>query len=254
MICISILDKIVQDKLKEIPSLERYRKQYRFIKSKFKNIFIDGKISFIGEVKPASPVKGEFRSKDDLDLTVKELTMTPISAISVLTDSHFNASIDNITLVKRYTDVPLLRKDFIIDELQIFESSFYEVDAILLIARILDKELFKTLYNLSISLGIEPVVEVYSLEDLEKALELNPSIILVNNRNLETFEVDIRHTEEIKRHIPEGIRVISASGISTREDIKYLKNLGIDGVLVGEAVMKASNIREKIMELMNLED
>lgn len=254
MIYISILDKIVQDKLCEIPSLERYRGQYRLVRSKFKDIFIDGKIVFIGEVKPASPVKGEFRSKDNLDLTVKELAMTPISAISVLTDSHFNASIDNITLVKRYTDVPILRKDFIIDELQIFESSFYDVDAILLIAKILDKELFKTLYGLSISLGIEPVIEVYSLEDLEKALELNPSIILVNNRNLETFEVDIRHTEEIKRYIPKGIRVISASGISNRKDIRYLKNLGIDGVLVGEAIMKASNIREKIMELMNLED
>ncbi|MBC7319841.1 indole-3-glycerol-phosphate synthase [bacterium] len=254
MIYISILDRIVQDKAKEISSLECYRERYKVVRSRFKDIFINEKIAFIGEVKPASPVKGEFRSRDALELTVKELVTTPISAVSVLTDSHFNASIDNISLVKRYTDIPILRKDFIIDKLQVFESSFYEVDAILLIAKVLDRESLKSLYSLSISLGIEPVVEVYNLEDLEKVLELSPSIILINNRNLETFEVNIKHTEEIKRYIPDNIKIISASGISTREDIKYLRSLGVDGVLIGEAIMRASDIREKVMELMSLED
>ncbi|MCX7796732.1 MAG: indole-3-glycerol-phosphate synthase [bacterium] len=248
------MDKIVQDKLDEIPSLRCYKSQYKFVNSQFRKIFSNRGIAIIGEVKPASPIKGEFRNRDNLEITVEELTKTPISAISVLTDRHFNACIENINLVKRYTDIPILRKDFIIDELQVFESSFYEVDAILLIARILSRDALKYLYNLSISLGIEPVVEIYSLEDLERSLELNPSIILINNRNLETFEVNIKHTEEIKRYIPDGIKVISASGISTREDIKYLKGLGVDGVLIGEALMRANNIREKIMELMGFED
>lgn len=254
MIYISILDRIVQDKLNEIPSLEHYRNSCRVVRSRFKDIFSSRNIALIGEVKPASPVKGEFRSRDDIESTIKELSRTKISAISVLTDKHFNASIDNINLVRRYVSVPILRKDFIVDELQVFESSYYEVDALLLIARILNKRTLNHLYNLSISLGIEPVVEVYDLEDIEKTLELNPSVILINNRNLETFEVNIRHTEEVKRYIPDGIRIISASGISTKEDIKYLKDLGVDAVLIGEAIMKASNIREKIVELMDLED
>lgn len=254
MIYISILDRIVQDKLKEIPLLESYRDRFKVVKSRFKDIFSSEDIAFIGEVKPASPVKGEFLGREKLEATIKELTSTPISAVSVLTDSHFNASIENITLVRGYTDIPILRKDFIIDELQIFESSFYEVDAILLIARILSKESLKLLYSLTLSLGIEPVVEVYSREDLENVLELNPNIVLVNNRNLETFEVDIRHTEEIKRYIPSGIKIISASGISSREDIEYLEGLGIDGVLIGEAIMKSRDIRGKVMELMGIEN
>lgn len=254
MIYISILDRIVQDKLKEIPYLESYRNRYKMVRSRFKEIFTGGNIAFIGEVKPASPVKGEFLGRENLETAIKELTSAPISAVSVLTDSHFNASIENISLVRRYTDIPILRKDFIIDELQIFESSLYEVDAILLIARILSKESLKSLYSLSLSLGIVPVVEVYGIEDLEKTLELNPSIVLINNRNLETFEVDIRHTEEIKRYIPSWIKIISASGISSRKDIEYLEGLGIDGVLVGEAVMKARDIKGRVMELMGIEN
>ncbi|MGC8971141.1 MAG: indole-3-glycerol phosphate synthase TrpC [bacterium] len=253
MIYISILDRIVQDKQREIPLLESYRNQFKVVKSRFKDIFTSGDIAFIGEIKPASPIKGEFLSRENLEVVIKELTSVPISAVSVLTDSHFNASIENIGLVRRYADIPILRKDFIIDELQIFESSLYEVDAILLIARILSKESLKLLYSLSLSLGIEPVVEVYSIEDLEKTLELNPSIVLINNRNLETFEVNIRHTEEIKRYIPNSIKIISASGISSRRDVEYLKSLGIDGILVGEAIMKTRDIKSRVMELMGIE-
>lgn len=254
MIYISILDRIVHNKLKEIPSLEPYRNRYKIVDSHFRDIFNRGGIAFIGEVKPASPVKGEFLGRDNLEVTIRQLVDSPISAVSVLTDSHFNASIENINLVKRYTDIPILRKDFIIDELQVFESSFYEVDAILLIARILTEDSLRSLYNLSVSLGIEPVIEIYDLEDLEKSLMVNPSIILINNRNLETFEVDIRHTERMRRHIPDNVRIISASGISSRKDIEYLEGLGIDGVLVGEAIMKSADVRGKVKELMGIED
>ena len=254
MIYISILDRIVRDKLKEIPSLEPYRNRYRIVDSRFKDIFNGESIAFIGEVKPASPVKGEFLGRDNLEFVIRELVNSPISAVSVLTDSHFNASIENINLVKRYTDIPILRKDFIIDELQVFESSFYGVDAILLIVRILTEDSLRSLYNLSVSLGIEPVVEVYDVEDLKKSLAVNPGIILINNRNLETFEVDIRHTERMRKYIPDNVRIISASGISSRKDIEYLESLGIDGVLVGEAIMKSKDIREKVMELMGIED
>lgn len=250
----SVLDDIVLDKKEEILSLKDYRHNYRIVNSNFKDIFTKNKIAFIAEVKPASPVKGEFQSRDNLEAVVKELVNTPISAISVLTDRHFNASIENINLVKRYSKLPILRKDFIIDELQVYESSYYEVSAILLIARILDRAKLKTLFELSLSLGIEPVVEIYGLEDLEKVLTVNPDIILINNRNLETFEVDIRHTERMMKYIPLGISIISASGISKREDIEYLSSLGVDGVLIGEAIMKSDNPRRKILELMGIAD
>ena len=250
----SILDSIVLDKRKEIPSLEDYRRRYKIVSSNFKDIFSRGKISFIAEVKPASPVKGEFQGIDKLEGVIKDLTDAPISAISVLTDRHFNASIENINLVRRYSGLPILRKDFIIDELQVYESSFYEASAILLIARILDRAKLKSLYDLSLSLGMEPVVEIYGLEDLEKVLAVDPGIILINNRDLDTFEVDIRHTEKMMRYIPLGISIISASGISKREDIEYLNSLGIDGVLIGEAIMKSDKPGEKIMEMMGLAD
>lgn len=254
MTSVSVLDSIIIDKKKEISSLKIYRNNYKIVNSNFKNIFSPGKIAFIAELKPASPVKGEFQNPSTLENVVKDLVDTPISAISVLTDRHFNASIENINLVRKYTKLPILRKDFIIDELQVYESSFYEVSAILLIARILERAKLESLYNLSLSLGIEPVVEIYGLEDLEKISTINPRIILINNRNLETFEVDITHTEKMMKYIPFGVLVISASGISTRQDIEYLSSLGIDGVLIGESIMRAHNPKRKIMELMGLAD
>lgn len=250
----SVLDDIILDKREEISLLKDYRHNYKILNSNFKSIFSKDKIAFIAEVKPASPVKGEFQSRDKIEAIVRELVDTPISAISVLTDRHFNASVKDIDLVKRYTSLPILRKDFIIDELQIYESSYYEVSAILLIARILDKTRLKALFDLSLSLGIEPVVEIYNLEDLEKVFTVNPDIILINNRNLETFEVDIRHTEEMMKYIPLGVSIISASGISKREDIEYLGSLGVNGVLIGESIMRSRNPREKILELMGIAD
>ncbi|MGB9682920.1 MAG: indole-3-glycerol-phosphate synthase [bacterium] len=247
------MDEIVEEKKRDLFASRKFFKEPKMLKSRFKDIFKNNGISLIAELKPASPVKGKFVNQDEIFDILKRILNAPISALSVLTDKHFNATTENISVVKAMTSLPVLRKDFIIDEVQIYESNFYEVDALLLIARILDRDKLQRLYELTIKLGIEPIIEVYSVRELDSVLKLEPSIVLINNRNLETFECDISHTEDIIKYIPYNILVISASGINTRNDVLRLETLGVKGILVGEAIMSSSDPRNKIMELMGIE-
>lgn len=248
------MDKLIEEKRKDLSTLRALFEKPKLLDSRFKDIFKEDRISLIAELKPSSPVKGRFLNPDDMANILKDILETPISAISVLTDKHFSAKIENISMVRKMTSLPILRKDFIIDNIQIYESNFYEVDALLLIARILEKDKLQKLYDLTFKLGIEPIVEIYDVKELDKILPLNPSIIMINNRDLETFECNVLHTSEIMRYIPSHISVISASGISSREDILYLKDMGVRGALIGESIMTAENPKKKIMELMGIED
>ena len=248
------MDKIIEDKKREVSNYGIPSEELKLLRSRFKDIFKKDGVSLIAELKPASPVKGRFIEQSDIFNILKCILDTPISAVSVLTDKHFNGKIENISIVRTMTSLPILRKDFIIDEVQIYESNFYEVDALLLIARILERDRLQRLYKLTIELGIEPIVEVYDIKELDGILMLEPSIIMINNRNLETFECDISHTRDIIRYIPSNISVISASGIATREDVLRLEEVGVKGILVGESLMRSKDPRNKIMELMGIED
>jgi len=248
------LDKIIEEKRKELLTVNTYFEEPKLLESRFKDIFRETGIKLIAELKPASPVKGRFLDPEGIFDILRTVIETPISAISVLTDKHFDARLENISMVRKMTSLPILRKDFIIDEVQIYESNFYEVDALLLIARILDKDKLQKLYNLTLKLGIEPIVEIYDIKELDKILTLNPGIIMINNRNLETFECDISHTAEVIKYIPSHISVISASGINSRRDVLYLEDMGARGILVGESIMKSEDPKKKIMELMGIED
>jgi indole-3-glycerol phosphate synthase len=247
----NILDKLVEDKRKiihnriyKIPTSFPYKEKDYFFNTLAKNRF-----NIIAEVKPSSPVKGTL-----LSLSISEILRIydmseEISAISILTAESFSASLVNLQLARNITKKPLLQKDFILIPEQIYEGRLLGADAILLIARILMEEELESLYRLIIKLDMEPIIEIYDERDLEKVLKLNPRILMINNRDLSSFKVDIKNTIRLLSYIPKDILVISASGIKDKEDIKILYEHGVRAVLVGESIVTSENPKEKIMEL-----
>jgi indole-3-glycerol phosphate synthase len=173
-------------------------------------------------------------------------------AISVLTEkNYFLGSKEDLKAIKRSVGIPVLRKDFLIHPFQIYESYNLGADFILLIAACLDDENLKMLYTEASHLGLHVLLEVHTEEELFRALKLDPKIIGINNRNLETFEVDRKTSFRLKKLIPESIKVISESGIRSPSHIRELKDAGFSGVLVGEALCASSSPRRKLRELMN---
>jgi len=208
-------------------------------------------MSLIAEVKLASPVKGRFLvDADPIDLA-SVYEGAGARAVSVLTDEKFfQGKLSNLTKVSRHVSVPCLRKEFIIDEYQIYEARAASADAILLIVRILSDEQLKEYIALSKSLGMDALVETHDAKEIERALDAGARIIGVNNRDLDSFEVDINTTLELKKMVPGGHTLVSESGITTREHVQLLEDGGIDAILVGEALVTSNNIAEKIRELL----
>jgi indole-3-glycerol phosphate synthase len=172
------------------------------------------------------------------------------AAISVLTESkYFQGSIEHLAEVREKVNIPLLRKDFIFDAYQVYESCAYGADALLLIVAILGQEQLDELSTLSHELGLDCLVEVHNESEVEKALRSGARIIGINNRDLKTFQVDIGTTERVRPLIPEDRIVVSESGINSRQDIDYLKSWGIDAALVGEALLTSDDIAVKMREL-----
>jgi indole-3-glycerol phosphate synthase len=255
-----ILSKIINEKKKAIqkartelpePKLkEMVNKMY--VKSSFKrNIARPHHINLIAELKKASPLKGIIRG----DFNPLKIALTyqanGASALSVLTDERFFAG--NIATMKELKDrvtIPLLRKDFIIDAYQIYESLYYGADAILLIADLLTAEELTGFYELAKSIGLDVLVEVHNEEDVDKALKCGATIIGINNRDLTTFRVDLSTTQRLIRLIPASKIKVSESGIKTYEDVMFLKSLGINAVLIGEAFMEADDIAAKVRDVM----
>ncbi|MCD6539948.1 MAG: indole-3-glycerol phosphate synthase TrpC [Candidatus Omnitrophica bacterium] len=207
-------------------------------------------LSFIAEIKQASPSAGILRQDFNCLEVLKEYLQAGVSAISVVTEEEFFlGKLKYLKEVKEKTKLPVLRKDFIIDETQVYQSRALGADVILLIANILKPEKLKKLYDLAKELGMDVVVEVHTLKELKEVLKFSPEIIGINNRDLNTFEVNLETTFQLTPLIPEDIIVISESGINELKDILLLKGAGVEGVLVGEALMKAPDIKEKIKEL-----
>ncbi|WP_274364519.1 indole-3-glycerol phosphate synthase TrpC [Paenibacillus thermotolerans] len=208
-------------------------------------------MGLIAEVKKASPSKGLIRPDFDPVEIAKAYEAAGADCLSVLTDApHFQGANDYLSNVRKAVALPLLRKDFTIDPLQIYEARAIGADAVLLIAAILTKDELRRFMELASGLGLDTLLEVHDRAELETALELDAPLIGINNRNLHTFVTDVKVTEELARHIPEGKTVVSESGISRSEEIEYLRSVGAAAVLVGEHFMRQADIGAAVNELM----
>jgi indole-3-glycerol phosphate synthase len=211
----------------------------------------DGNIRLIAEVKKASPSKGLIRKDFDPQKIAAVYEQKGANAISVLTEEdYFQGSLSYIKQVRDIAARPVLRKDFIFDEYQIFESRANRADAILLIAAILETNQAAEYLHLAEELGLHVLFEAHDEEDLEKALLINAPIIGVNNRNLKTLKIDLSTTLRLKKAIPKDRIVVSESGIKNREDVIMLQEAGIDAMLIGTSFMESQDIGKKIDELM----
>lgn len=243
-----ILDEIIVEKKKEVKELKKPR---RSLKAKL----AEKDISLLAEIKKASPSKGLIQENFNPAKQLKEYEKAGASAISILTDEKFfQGSPEILREMRKETELPILRKEFIIDPIQLYESFFLGADVVLLIAAVLELEEIKELLSLTKALNMEAIVEIHNKTELEKVIKTDAEIIGINNRNLKNFEVDLKTTEKLTSQlIEQGLRenyyIIAESGIKSAEDIDYLRSLDVDGVLIGETLMRAENSAEKIAEL-----
>jgi len=208
-------------------------------------------IRLIAEVKRSSPSRGVLCPDFKPVELAKSYAQGGAAAISVLTEAnYFEGSIDYLAAIREEVRLPLLRKDFIFDPYQVYESSAYGADALLLIVAILNQEQLEELISLSHSLGLRCLVEVHNEDEVERALLSQAKIIGINNRDLDTFTIDINTTHRLRPLIPRQLIVVSESGISSRSDVEKLKGWGVNVVLVGEALVTASDIQNKMRELI----
>lgn len=209
------------------------------------------KINIIAEIKRASPSKGVINDKIDVAETAKAYENGGACAISVLTEEDkFRGSLEDLKTVKNIVRLPVLRKDFIFDEFQIYEAANAGADVILLIAAMLDDKNLQNLYHLAEEiLGLDALVEVHTREELERVKKINARIIGVNNRDLHSFKVSLDVSRELIRHAPKDALLIAESGLQTRKDLHELKNLGFRGFLIGETLMRSGNPAETLQNL-----
>jgi len=208
-------------------------------------------IRLIAEVKQASPSRGLLSHNLNPPRLAQTYAEGGAAAISVLTEAnYFMGSIEHLEAIREIVDLPLLRKDFILDPYQVYESRAYGADALLLIVSILSQEQLKELISLSHSLGLKCLVEVHNEGEIEKAVLSEAEIIGINNRDLNTFTVDITTTRRLRPLIPQKRIVVSESGIKTRKDIEKLGKWGVDAILVGEALVAAGDVLAKMKELL----
>lgn len=197
-------------------------------------------LSIIGEFKKASPSHGTMANKIDLIKRI-DCYNEAVDAISCLTEEdYFNGSIDYLKQIRTMTNLPIIRKDFIFTEYQVYEAKVIEADAILLIAAILDDATFKKLYDLAYQLGLDVLCEVHDEWELNRMIQLGVKIIGINNRNLKTFEVTLDTTKRLAAMVKDTI-LVSESGVLHDEDIRILKESNIDALLIGTALMEADD-------------
>lgn len=221
-------------------------RQFRFRDSISKR----SRINIIAEFKRASPSKGVINDRIDPVETAVSYEKAGAAAISVLTEEDFfRGSLDDLRKVRNAVGLPLLRKDFIIDEYQIYESFFAGADAVLLIVAALAPETLKRFQTLACSLGMDALVEVHNQEEIGIAVETGADIIGVNNRNLKTFEVSLNVSRELAEFKPENAIMVAESGLKTPEEIFELNDLGYDAFLIGETLMRNGDIREELAKL-----
>ncbi|MEE8448220.1 MAG: indole-3-glycerol phosphate synthase TrpC [Thermodesulfobacteriota bacterium] len=212
----------------------------------------DGRVSLIGEIKSASPSAGTIRAGIDPGQLARIFETGGVAAVSVLTEERFfGGRLEYLSRVRECCSLPILQKDFILDEYQVYEARVYGADALLLIARLLSEQKLAALFHLSHGLGLVPLMEVHDLRDVGKVLDIGAQIIVINNRDLETFAVDLGTTSRLRPHLPRDKVVISASGIKSAADVVMLARTGVHALLVGEAIMRSADIPQKVEELIS---
>lgn len=208
-------------------------------------------IALIAEIKQASPSAGVIRKHFDSIRIAKTYERCGASGISVVTDERFfQGSLARLERVRQQVTIPVLRKDFILDPLQIYEARAAAADAVLLIVSILSDRQLKEFTALTHRLNMDALVEVHSGEELDRALGADAGLIGINNRDLKTFSVSLKTTLALMERIPEGVCCVSESGIHTRRDMETLADAGVDAVLVGTSLMQAEDIGAKVTELL----
>ena len=204
----------------------------------------------IGEIKKASPSKGIIVEDFDVVHLANEYKQAGIDALSVLSEQDFfMGDIAYVTKAKEIFQGPVLRKDFLMDVREIIQSKQIGADLVLLIVAMLDDGKLKTFYQCARGIGLQCIVEIHNEEELERALRIQPDIIGINNRDLHTFEVSLDTTKRLMKLIPKEIAVLSESGIFTHEDMQYVKEAGVDGVLIGESFMRSDTMSQHLHEL-----
>lgn len=207
-------------------------------------------IKLIAEVKKASPSKGMIREDFDLSQIISVYDKKDVAAISVLTEERFfQGKLDYLKEARKRTSKSLLRKDFIVDDYQVYEARVNGADAILLIAAALEKQQLIDLMSLAKELSLDSLVEVHDHKELDTALLCSAEIIGINNRSLKTLDISLKTTFDLIKDIPEDKIVVSESGINTRADVEAAESAGADAILVGTAIMKAGDMEAKIDEL-----
>lgn len=259
-----ILHKIVAHKRRELAALIKRTplsvlKKSVAVLPRRKKVFLKslkttGSIAVIAEIKRRSPSKGLLRKNFKPVQIARDYEAGGAAALSVLTDKKFfGGSPDVLRAVRKVTRIPLLRKDFTLDEYHVYEARLMGADAILLIAAILDVKTMKRLTVLASKLGLDALVEVHSQAELKKIAPLKSKLIGINNRDLRTFKVDIRTTQKLLKAVPRGTTIVSESGIQNHKDLLYLKGLGVSAVLVGEALMKEKDVRQALRRLRGVD-
>ena len=252
----NVLDEIVASKREEIELAKNIRPltshqneaaSYTRSLHPFRQLF-QGTV-LIAEIKPKSPSKGQLISEDPLEIA-DLYARSDADAISVLTDEkYFGGSLALLKEVRAYTQKPILRKDFIVDEYQVYETLLGDADAFLIIASVLSTEEMTKLMSIGTALGLDYLVEVHDQNDIEKAIVSGAELMGINNRNLKTLDIDLDTTEKLMRLIPKDVAVISESGIETAEDVKRVRSWGVRGILVGTSILQSGDPMAKIKEL-----
>jgi indole-3-glycerol phosphate synthase len=207
--------------------------------------------ALIAECKKASPSKGLLRPEYNPTQLAQTYAQNGAAALSVLTDEQFfKGSLSDLTIAREAADLPALRKDFIVDCYQVYEARAAGADAVLLIVAALRLDQLRELHQRILELGMTPLVEVHDEAEVDIALKIEPKLIGVNNRNLRDFTVDLQTTARLRKNIPTDIGLVAESGIHTAEDVWRVRDMGADAILVGEALVTASNVSAKVRELV----
>ena len=256
----TILDQIVAAKRTEIerhkamtPGVELRARlaDAAPVRDFFTPLAAPGPIKLIAEVKKASPSAGVIRADFDPVAIARIYEAHGATCISVLTDEpYFQGRLEYLSQIRAATRIPLLRKDFILDEYQLIEARVAGADAVLLIAECLDDCNLRKLFNATCDLGMTPLVELYEPENLERVFDAGATLIGVNNRNLRTFEVDLAHTIEMRNRVPDECVLVAESGIKTRADVERLETAGVDAILVGESLTRERDIGAAVDQLL----
>jgi indole-3-glycerol phosphate synthase len=256
----TILDKIVATKRAEIARAKTARPEVGLrarladappVRDFFAALADVGPIKLIAEVKKASPSAGLIRADFDPVAIARTYAAHGATGISVLTDEpYFQGRLEYLTAIRAAVDLPILRKDFILDTYQLVEARIGGADAVLLIAECLDDCNLRKLFNEACELGMTPLVELYEPENLPRVLEAGATLIGVNNRNLHTFEVDLEHAIRVRAQVPDDCVLVAESGIKTRSDVERLAAAGVTAILVGESLMREPDIAAAVDRLL----